>query len=128
MKIKLGNVLEINNVLKQIIDNSELKIDALFKFRLLGIMKNLEVPITNFTVIRDEKIKEYGKELEDENGNKSIGIDANDKDAIAKFSEDINKVIESEVEVNIEKLKAINVFDKGLPTEYLVKLYPIIEE
>ena len=28
MKIKLGNVLEINNVLKQIIDNSELKIDV----------------------------------------------------------------------------------------------------
>ena len=128
MKIKLGNVLEINNVLKQIIDNSELKIDALFKFRLLGIMKNLEVPITNFNVIRDEKIKEYGKELEDENGNKSIGIDANDKDAIAKFSEDINKVIDSEIDVNIEKLKAIDVFDKGLPTEYLVKLYPIIEE
>lgn len=128
MKIKLGNVLEINNVLKQIIDNSELKIDALFKFRLLGIMKNLEVPIANFNVIRDEKIKEYGKELEDENGNKSIGIDANDKDAIAKFSKDINKVIDSEVEVNIEKLKAIDVFDKGLPIEYLVKLYPIIEE
>ena len=128
MKIKLGNVLEINNVLKQIIDNSELKIDALFKFRLLGIMKNLEVPIANFNVIRDEKIKEYGKELEDENGNKSIGIDANDKDAIAKFSEDINKVIDSEVDINIEKLKAIDVFDKGFPTEYLVKLYPIIEE
>ena len=128
MKIKLGNILEINNVLKSIIDNTELKIDALFKFRLLGIMKNLEVPIANFNVIRDEKIKEYGKELEDENGNKSIGIDANDKDAIAKFSKDINKVIDSEVEVNIEKLKAIDVFDKGLPTEYLVKLYPIIEE
>ena len=128
MKIKLGNVLEINNVLKQIIDNTELKIDALFKFKLLGIMKNLEVPIANFNVIRDEKIKEYGKELEDENGNKSIGIDANDKDAIAKFSEDINKVIDSEVDINIEKLKAIDVFDKGLPTEYLVKLYPIIEE
>ena len=128
MKIKLGNVLEINNVLKSIIDNTELKIDALFKFRLLGIMKNLEVPIANFNVIRDEKIKEYGKELEDENGNKSIGIDANDKDAITKFSKDINKVIDSEVDVNIEKLKAIDVFDKGLPTEYLVKLYPIIEE
>ena len=128
MKIKLGNVLEINNVLKQIIDNTELQIDALFKFKLLGIMKSFEIPIANFNVIRDEKIKEYGKELEDENGNKSIGIDANDKDAIAKFSEDINKVIDSEVDVNIEKLKAIDVFDKGLPTEYLVKLYPIIEE
>ena len=128
MKIKLGNILEINNVLKSIIDNTELKIDALFKFKLLGIMKSFETPIANFEVIRNEKIKEYGKELEDENGNKSIGIDANDKDTIVKFSEDINKVIESEVEVNIEKLKAIDVFDKGLPTEYLVKLYPIIEE
>ena len=128
MKIKLGNILEINNVLKSIIDNTELKIDALFKFKLLGIMKSFEIPIANFEVIRNEKIKEYGKELEDENGNKSIGIDANDKDTIVKFSEDINKVIESEVDVNIEKLKAIDVFDKGLPTEYLVKLYPIIEE
>ena len=128
MKIKLGNVLEINNVLKSIIDNTELKIDALFKFRLLGIMKNLEVPIANFNVIRDEKINEYGKETEDENGNKSIGISVDDKDAIAKFSEDINKVIDSEVDVNINKLKSVDVFDKGLPTEYLVKLYPIIEE
>ena len=128
MKIKLGNILEINNVLKSIIDNTELKIDALFKFKLLGIMKSFEIPIANFEVIRNDKIKEYGKELEDENGNTSIGIDANDKDAIVKFSEDINKVIDSEVEVNIEKLKAIDVFDKGLPTEYLVKLYPIIEE
>ena len=128
MKIKLGNVLEINNVLKQIIDNTELKIDALFKFKLLGIMKSFETPIANFEVIRNDKIKEYGKELEDENGNKSIGIDANDKDAIAKFSEDINKVIDSEVEVNIDKLKSIDVFDKGLPADYLVRLYPIIEE
>ena len=128
MKIKLGNVLEINNVLKQIIDNSELKIDALFKFRLLGIMKNLEVPIANFNIIRDEKIKEYGTELEDENGNKSIGIDANDKETVDKFSKDINKVIESEVDVNIDKLKSIDVFDKGLSADYLVRLYPIIEE
>ena len=118
----------VSYLLKQIIDNTELKIDALFKFRLLGIMKNLEVPIANFNVIRDEKINEYGKETEDENGNKSIGISVDDKEAIAKFSEDINKVIDSEVDVNIEKLKAIDVFDKGLPTEYLVKLYPIIEE
>ena len=128
MKIKLGNIWEINNVLKSIIDNSELRIDALFKFKLLGIMKSFEIPIANFEVIRNDKIREYGKELEDENGNKSIGIDADDKEAITKFSEDINKVIESEVDVNIEKLKAIDVFDKGLPTEYLVKLYPIIEE
>ena len=128
MKIKLGNILEINNVLKSIIDNTELKIDALFKFKLLGIMKSFETPIANFEVIRNDKIKEYGKELEDENGNKSIGIGVDDKDAIAKFSEDINKVIDSEVDININKLKSVDVFDKGLPADYLIRLYPIIEE
>lgn len=128
MKIKLGNILEINNVLKSIIDNTELKIDALFKFKLLGIMKSFEIPIANFEVIRNDKIKEYGKELEDENGNKSIGIDTNDKETVDKFSKDINKVIESEVDVNINKLKPVDVFDKGLPADYLVILYPIIEE
>lgn len=128
MMIKLGNILEINNVLKSIIDNTELKIDALFKFKLLGIMKSFEVPIANFEVIRNEKIKEYGKETEDENGNKSIGIDVDNKDAISKFSEDINKVIESELDVNINKLKSVDVFDKGLSADYLVRLYPIIEE
>ena len=57
MKIKLGNILEINNVLKSIIDNTELKIDALFKFKLLGIMKSFEIPIANFEVIRNDKIR-----------------------------------------------------------------------
>ena len=128
MKIKLGNILEINNVLKSIIDNTDLKNDALFKFKLLGIMKSFEIPIANFEVIRNDKIKEYGKELEDENGNKSYGIDTDEKEAIAKFSEDINKVIESEVDVNIYKLKSIDVFNKGFPADYLVRLYPIIEE
>lgn len=128
MKIKLGNILEINNILKSIIDNTELKIDALFKFKLLGIMKSFEIPIANFEVIRNDKIKEYGKELEDKNGNKSIGIDADDKESIEKFTKDINNVVESEIEININKLKPIDVFDKGLPADYLVRLYPIIEE
>ena len=128
MKIKLGNILEINNVLKSIIDNTELKIDALFKFKLLGIMKSFEIPIANFEVIRNDKIKEYGKEVEDKNGNKSIGIDADDKESTEKFTKDINSVVESEIEININKLKPIDVFDKGLPADYLVRLYPIIEE
>ena len=38
------------------------------------------------------------------------------------------KRVNSEVEVNIQKLKAVDVFDKGLPAEYLVGLYSIIEE
>ena len=124
MKIKLRNILEINNVLKQIIDSTELKIDALFKFKLLGIMKSFEIPIANFETIRNEKIREYGKP--DEEGN--IRILTEDEESMKKFTDDMNSVVNSDVDVNFSKLKPADVFDKGLPAEYLVGLYSIIEE
>ena len=124
MKIKLGIVLELNNMLKTIIDNTELKIDSLLKFKLLGILKNIEIPVNNFEAVRNEKIREYGKENDEGN----IGISADDTESMEKFTNDMNEVINSDVEVNIQKLKAVDVFDKGLPADYLVGLYPIIEE
>ena len=124
MKIKLGIVLELNNMLKAIIDNTELKIDSLLKFKLLGILKNIEIPVNNFEAVRNEKIREYGKENDEGN----IGISADDTESMEKFTKDMNEVINSDVEVNIQKLKAVDVFDKGLPADYLVGLYPIIEE
>ena len=124
MKIKLGTVLDLNAMLKAIIDNTELKIDSLLKFKLLGILKNIEIPVNNFEVVRNEKIREYGKENDEGN----IGISADDTESMEKFTKDMNEVINSDVEVNIQKLKAVDVFDKGLPAEYLVGLYHIIEE
>ena len=124
MKIKLGTVLDLNAMLKAIIDNTELKIDSLLKFKLLGILKNIEIPVNNFEAVRNEKIREYGKENDEGN----IGISADDTESMEKFTNDLNEVINSEIEVNIQKLKATDVFDKGLPADYLVGLYPIIEE
>ena len=124
MKIKLNTVLELNNMLKAIIDNTELKIDSLLKFKLLGILKNIEIPVNNFEAVRNEKIREYGKENDEGN----IGISADDTESMEKFTKDMNEVINSDVEVNIQKLNPTDVFDKGLPADYLVGLYPIIEE
>ena len=124
MKIKLGIVLDLNTMLKAIIDNTELKIDSLLKFKLLGILKNIEIPVNNFEAIRNEKIREYGKESDEGN----ISISADDTESIEKFTKDMNEVINSDVEVYIQKLKSVDVFDKGLPAEYLVGLYSIIEE
>ena len=124
MKIKLSTVLELNNMLQAIIDNTELKIDSLLKFKLLGILKNIEIPVNSFEAVRNEKIREYGKENDE--GNISISVD--DTESMEKFTKDMNEVINSDVEVNIQKLKAVDVFDKGLPAEYLVGLYSIIEE
>ena len=124
MKIKLSEVLNINNLLKTIIDNNNIKIDPLFKFKLLGIMKNIESDVMNFETIRNEKIREYGKA--DEEGN--IRILTEDEESMKKFTDDMNSVVNSNVDVNFSKLKPADVFDKGLPAEYLVGLYSIIEE
>lgn len=124
MTIKLGAVLDLNSILKVVIDNTALKIDPILKFKLLGILKNIEVTVNNFERIRNEKIREYGKE--DEEGN--IGISQDDTESMEKFVKDLDSLINSEVEINFQKIKAVDVFDKGLPAEYLVGLYPIIEE
>lgn len=125
MRMKLSDILLLNDSIKSVIDADKgLKIDALFKFKLLGIMKNLQNPVANFDVIRNEKIREYGKE--DENGN--VAIVPEDKEAIKKFTDDLNEILTSDVEVSIERLKIADVFDTGIPAEYLVKLYAIMEE
>lgn len=124
MKLKLATVLDLNNLLKAIIDNDKVKIDPLFKFKLLGIMKSIESDVVNFETIRNEKICEYGKS--DEEGN--IKILTEDKESMKKFTDDMNSVVNSDVDVNFSKLKPTDVFDKGLPAEYLVGLYSIIEE
>ena len=124
MKMKLSEILNINNLLKAIIDNNKVKIDPLFKFKLLGIMKSIESDVMNFETIRNEKIREYGKS--DEEG--VIRISIEDEESMKKFTDDMNSVINSDVDVNFSKLKPIDVFDKGLPAEYLIGLYSIIEE
>ena len=124
MKLKLREVLNLNQILKIIIDDSESKIDSLLKFKLLGIMKSIEPLVQNFEIIRNEKINEYGEPTDD--GRVQISVE--NKDAIKKFNEDINKLASEEVSINITKFKPSDIFDKGLKAEYLIGLYPIIEE
>ena len=124
IKLKLGEVLNLNQILKIIIDDSESKIDSLLKFKLLGSMKSIEPLIQNFEIIRNEKINEYGEKTDD--GRVQISVE--NKDAIKKFNEDINKLANEEISININKFKPSDIFDKGLKAEYLIGLYPIIEE
>ncbi len=124
VKLKLEEVLKLNNTLKSIIDDSRTKINVLLKFRLLGIMKALEPHISSFEIIRNEKIVEYGKE----NESGSFSIDNNDTASLEKFKNDLEQVLTSEVTTNIEMLSVNEVFDSGLRSDYLMGLFPIIKE
>lgn len=124
VKLKVDEVLGLNNVLKSIIDNNKVKINVLLKFRLLGIMRSIESHITDFEIIKNEKIVEYGEETE----NGIYQISESKPEAIENFKRDIERVLNSEVTVNINMLKPDEVFDQGLTSEYLIELYPIIGE
>ena len=53
MKLKVASVIGINKTLKSIIENRD--IDAVFKFRLLGILKEFEGTVANFDVVNNDK-------------------------------------------------------------------------
>lgn len=124
IKLQLSEALNINRTLKSIVDDTQTKVDALLKFKLLGIMKAIDPLSSNFDIIRNEKIIEYGEKTEDGN----YQISESDKEGIENFNRDLTQVLNSEVIINLNKLKAVDVFDKGINAEYLIKLYSIIEE
>lgn len=124
MKMKLNELMVLNHVLKNMIDNdTDRRIQTLFKFKILGILKNMETPIANFEIIRNEKIKEYGTENEDG----TISIPEDNEEVMKQFTEDLNELMESEVEIPAKKLKMEEVFSAGVPADYLVGLYGIID-
>lgn len=138
--MKLETILQYNDIFKNLIDNAK-EINALVKFRLLRIVKQFEPIVTNFEIVREEKIRQYGKQQE----NGSIGIVSPDKDkfeneeeynkaeaefhdAVAAFNADMNELLQSDVDIEIKKFKPDEVIDVGIPADFLVLLYDFIEE
>lgn len=121
--LELFKVINANEILKKIIDNKDININCISKFKLLGIMKTLEPVIANFEFVRNEKIKEYGKE--DGNGQVSINAE-NEPEAFKKYQEEIQELLSTVVE--IDAIKAEDVIDKGVPADALVAIYDLICE
>ncbi len=121
--LKLSEVLNINQALKNIIDNPPTKLNSLMKFKMLGILREIDPTVSNFDIIYNEKIIEYGEKQK----NGDYKITGDNKQAVANFNRDIKEVTDSNVTIFIEKLKADEIFESGIKADYLVRLYPIID-
>lgn len=124
LTLKLYEVLGLSQSLKAIIDDTESDVDSVLKLKLLGIAKTIETHTVNFETIRNKKIVEYGKQLDDG----TFTISAEDTKSLEKFNKDLLEILSDDVVISIDKLKSIDVFDKGVKAEFLINLYPIIEE
>ena len=115
-------MLEIKNLSLKI-NNKEYKIDVVTKFQMLGILKKFETSLINIETIRNEKIMEYGKTNEEGN----VFIDQTDTENMGKFIADMNALMNSDVELDINLLDAKTVSDIGLSADELMVLYDIME-
>jgi hypothetical protein len=114
--------------LKEIIDSIDsiqyfmgLKLPAITSYKLAVFAKKVNPEVEAFSKIRNEKLKEYGDEVKDEkgdfNGNYNIP-----KKNIGKFNEEMNKLLEAEIKMDIPE---INIKDfEGLEIEpkYFIEL------
>lgn len=136
----VNDILNYNNIIKGIIDNTK-EVNALVKFKLLGMCKQFEPIVENFETVRQEKIAQYG--TKDENGN--IGIFSPNKDdfkddkdydkalyeyqkTISNFTNAIDEVLNSDADTTIKKFKYSEIMDAGIPSDYLIAIYDLIEE
>lgn len=136
----VNDVLNYNKIIKTIIESTD-NISALVKFKLLGMCKQFEPIVSDFETIRQEKIKQYSNG--DEGGN--IGIIMPNRDnyeneekyteavneydeCIKKFSDDMTELLNSETSVQIKKFKAEEIMNAGIPVDYLMAIYDLVEE
>ena len=121
--MRLSKILDLRTNLSTIIDSENLHIDKLLKYKLLCVMSQFEAYFNNFQVVRNELIKQYGVKKDS-----GYEIDIEDKESVEKFSEEMKKILDSEVELSLQKLKYTDIIDKKVPAEVMVGLIDIIEE
>lgn len=124
IKLRLEDALAAHKVLGTIIDNTELKIDVLLKFRLLSLKTYISPIVSNFEIVKNEKIIEYGKENKDG----IFQILHSDKTAVNKYTKALKETMDSTVTVVTEKIKPGEIFNKGITSDYLEVLLPFIGE
>lgn len=120
----INNIINLNGRLSAIINNDNIT-DPALKFKLLTIMKQLEMYIKNYETVKNSLIEKYGT-LDDNN---VVRVDKNvDENAFNLFKEEYEKFLSTEVDVHITKVKSSEIFNSGIDSSYLLSLYEIIEE
>lgn len=136
--MKISEIINYNEIAKAIIN--EINIDSLAKFRLLGLCKQFESIVENYEIVRNELIQKYG-----ENKNGTFGIFEPIKDnyssddeynaavekynaAITGLKNELAIILDSETSIKINKIKYSDIINAGIPADYLLAIYDLIEE
>lgn len=135
-----GEILNYNKIIKNLIDYAT-DINALVKFRLLGMLKQFEPIVQNYEKVREDYITKHGST--DESGRFGIfppkqnegEADEDFKNRVTEyenilknFNTALDEILNSESNIEIKKFKYTEIMDAGIPSDYLVAIYDLIEE
>lgn len=136
----INDVLNYNKAIMTIIDNIN-NMPALVKFKMLGMCKQFEPIVSNFDSIRQDKIRQYSNNKENgssgiimpnkddfENDDEYTKAVAEYEDCIKKFTDDIKELLNSEADITVKKFKVDEIMNVGIPSEYLISVYDLMEE
>ena len=140
MIMTVNQVLDYNSIIKAIIDNAK-DVNVKIRFKFLGMINQFKPIVENFETIRQEKISEYGsinkdgqigifKPIQDDYETNTEFTEALHKydEILAKFTKELQEVLDADTEIEISKFKAADIMDSGLSSDYLLALYDLIEE
>ena len=120
LTIKLSEAIESYQNLLKI---ANLKCSAKTAFRFAKLLKELEPHIANFESVRNEKIKEYGDLIDDENQK----YDFSDENK-AKLESEIKEMINDDINLSFDKMIIDDFNGIEIEPSVLIGLMPLIQE
>ena len=138
--MKIREVLKYNRIIKNIID-SDMDVSPLVKFKLLGMLKQFSPVLDDFESVRNEMIQKYGSPSPNggfgifspnpddfENGEDYKKAAEEYEGIIGKFNNELDKIADSEANFEVQKFNYADIMNAGIPADYLLDLYELIEE
>ena len=126
INIQLKDIIEGTDVLRKLAGKS---LRGKTAFQISKLLKRLEDELTFFNTTRVEIIKKYsetdenGELVQDENGNVKLK-----EDKLNEFNAEITELLNTEVEINCEKISLAAIEDLDFTPAEMTLLMPLIEE
>lgn len=126
IKIKMSDLLNSTDTLQKL---SQKELKARLALSIARLLKEAEREIQNFNEVRMNLIKKYGEK--DENG-ELITDDKNNckiiPDGVEIFSKELNDIIDTEIEINANKLRLEDLDNLDFTPSDMAVLEPFISE
>ena len=126
----------INTALRNIVESADIMRELSGKslkgraaFRVARLLREVEKEFTLFNEKRVDLIKEYAQKDEngeiksEENGNVTL-----DPDRLTEFYQKLEELLNTEVEINAEKIDTVDLDDIELTPAQVINLEPFINE